>query len=131
MSGARERSRGDPLLLGPLSHPVDVDDAVGDIGQQFGGVQPPERSLGDQPNVEGNAEIQRLLAHHRAIPREAAARAVLRAVETGFVEGLEAGRRHERAAFGRLVASDEGRAGIDRFLARRSLPLPLRRRPLA
>ncbi|MBI3630541.1 MAG: enoyl-CoA hydratase/isomerase family protein, partial [Candidatus Rokubacteria bacterium] len=83
------------------------------------------------PNVEGNAEIQRLLAHHRSVPREAAARAVLGAVETGFVEGLEAGLRHERAAFGRLVASDEGRAGIDRFLARRSLPLPLRRRPLA
>jgi enoyl-CoA hydratase/carnithine racemase/NADPH:quinone reductase-like Zn-dependent oxidoreductase len=79
------------------------------------------------PNVEGNAEIQRLLAHHRTIPREPAARAVLRAVELGFLEGLEAGLRHEREAFGRLVASDEGRAGIDRFLARRSLPLPARR----
>ena len=33
----------------------------------------------------------------------------------------------EAATFGRLVASEEGRTGIDRFLARRSLPLPLRR----
>jgi hypothetical protein len=29
--------------------------------------------------------------------------------------------------FGHLVVSADGRAGIDRFLARGSLPLPLRR----
>jgi hypothetical protein len=33
------------LRLGPLSHPVDVDYAFGDLGQQLGGVEPPERSL--------------------------------------------------------------------------------------
>jgi hypothetical protein len=33
----------------------------------------------------------------------------------------------EAREFGRLVASDDGRAGLDRFLARKSLPLPLRR----
>lgn len=79
------------------------------------------------PNVERDAEIQRLLAHHERIPRSAAARAVLEAVRTGLTEGLEAGLALEARYFGRLVASEEGRGGIDRFLARRSLPLPLRR----
>jgi hypothetical protein len=37
--------------LGPLSHPVDVDDAVGDVGQQLARVEPPERSLGDQQGL--------------------------------------------------------------------------------
>jgi len=39
---------------------------------------------------------------------------------------VAAGLAAEAREFGRLVASDEGRAGLDRFLARRSWPLPLR-----
>jgi acrylyl-CoA reductase (NADPH)/3-hydroxypropionyl-CoA dehydratase/3-hydroxypropionyl-CoA synthetase len=79
------------------------------------------------PNVERDPEIQRLLAHHARIPREAPARAILELVRVGFAQGLTAGLQAEAREFGRLVASDEGRAGLDRFLARRSLPLPLRR----
>jgi acrylyl-CoA reductase (NADPH)/3-hydroxypropionyl-CoA dehydratase/3-hydroxypropionyl-CoA synthetase len=79
------------------------------------------------PNVERDADVQRLLAHHSRIPRVDAARAILDAVRAGFTEGLEAGLALEARLFGRLVASDDGRQGIDRFLARRSLPLPLRR----
>ncbi len=79
------------------------------------------------PNVERNPEIERLLAHHERVPRAEAARATLRCVRVGFEEGLEAGLRAELGEFGRLVASEDGRAGIDRFLERRSLPLPLRR----
>ena len=47
-------------------------------------------------------------------------------VRLGFTQGIVAGLAAEAREFGRLVASDEGRAGIDRFLARRSWPLPLR-----
>jgi acrylyl-CoA reductase (NADPH)/3-hydroxypropionyl-CoA dehydratase/3-hydroxypropionyl-CoA synthetase len=79
------------------------------------------------PNVERDPEIQRLLAHHQQVPRSAAARAILDVVRTGFLDGLEAGLAAERREFARLVVSEEGRAGIDRFLARRSLPLPPRR----
>jgi acrylyl-CoA reductase (NADPH)/3-hydroxypropionyl-CoA dehydratase/3-hydroxypropionyl-CoA synthetase len=79
------------------------------------------------PNVERDPEIERLLAHHRQIARAEAARAILRCVRVGFEEGLEAGLRAELGEFGRLVVSEDGRAGIDRFLERRSLPLPLRR----
>jgi len=78
------------------------------------------------PNVERADEVQRLLAHHERVPRSAAARAIVEAVRVGFTRGLEAGLAYEARAFARLVASDDGRAGIDRFLARRSLPLPLR-----
>jgi hypothetical protein len=79
------------------------------------------------PNVERDPEIQRLLAHHERIPRQAPARAILDLVRLGFTQGLAAGLAAEGREFGRLVASAEGRAGLDRFLARRSLPLPLRR----
>jgi acrylyl-CoA reductase (NADPH)/3-hydroxypropionyl-CoA dehydratase/3-hydroxypropionyl-CoA synthetase len=79
------------------------------------------------PNVERDAEIQRLFAHHERIPRQAPARAILELARLGFTQGLTAGLAAEAREFGRLVASDEGRAGLDRFLARRSLPLPLRR----
>ena len=78
------------------------------------------------PNVERAEEIQRLLAHHDRVPRAAAAREIVEAVRIGFTKGLEAGLAFEAQAFARLVASDDGRAGIDRFLTRRSLPLPLR-----
>jgi acrylyl-CoA reductase (NADPH)/3-hydroxypropionyl-CoA dehydratase/3-hydroxypropionyl-CoA synthetase len=78
------------------------------------------------PNVERDPEIQRLLAHHERVPRGAPARAILDLVRLGFTQGVTAGLAAEAREFGRLVASDEGRAGLDRFLARRSLPLPLR-----
>jgi enoyl-CoA hydratase/carnithine racemase len=78
------------------------------------------------PNVGRDPEIQRLLAHHDRVPRAAAARAILELVAMGFGQGLTAGLAAEAREFGRLVASDEGRAGLDRFLARRSLPLPER-----
>jgi acrylyl-CoA reductase (NADPH)/3-hydroxypropionyl-CoA dehydratase/3-hydroxypropionyl-CoA synthetase len=79
------------------------------------------------PNVERDGEIQRLLEHHTRISRIAPARAILNVVRVGLTEGLDAGLALEAREFGRLVASDNGRAGIDRFLARRSLPLPPRR----
>jgi len=79
------------------------------------------------PNVERDAEIARLLAHHAAVPRSAPAAAILEVVRVGLTDGLEAGLALEARRFGELVASDEGRAGIDRFFARRSWPLPLRR----
>jgi acrylyl-CoA reductase (NADPH)/3-hydroxypropionyl-CoA dehydratase/3-hydroxypropionyl-CoA synthetase len=78
------------------------------------------------PNVERDAEVQRLLAHHARIPRSAAA-AIVEVVRVGFTEGLAAGLAREAREFGRLVASDEGRAGLDRFLARRAWPLPPRK----
>ncbi len=80
------------------------------------------------PNVERDADVQRMLAHHDAVPRGAAARAIVEAVRIGLTEGLEAGLKAEARLFGELVASADGRAGIDRFFARRSLPLPLRTR---
>ena len=79
------------------------------------------------PNVERDPDIQRLLAHHAHVPREAPARAIVELVRLGFTQGLAAGLAAEAREFGRLTASDEGRAGLDRFLARRSLPLPRRR----
>jgi enoyl-CoA hydratase/carnithine racemase len=85
------------------------------------------------PNVERDVEVQRLLAHHDRIPRTGPARAILDLVRLGFTRGLAEGLAAEAREFGRLVASDEGRSGIDRFLGRgraplgrRSLPLPLR-----
>ncbi|HEY3065311.1 MAG TPA: enoyl-CoA hydratase-related protein [Methylomirabilota bacterium] len=79
------------------------------------------------PNVERDPEVERLLAHHRHEPRADCARAILDVVRVGLTEGLEAGLAREARDFGRLVAAADGRAGIDRFLARRSWPLPLRR----
>ena len=78
------------------------------------------------PNVERDPEIARLLAHHERVPRPAA-RVIVEVVRAGLTEGLERGLEIEAREFGKLTASDEGHAGIDRFLARRSLPLPVRR----
>jgi len=78
------------------------------------------------PNVERDPEIQRQLAHHERVPRTAPARAILELVRLGFTQGVAAGLAAEAREFGRLVVSDEGRAGLDRFLGRRSWPLPLR-----
>ena len=80
------------------------------------------------PGPVGDApEIRRLLAHHETVPRMPAARAIMDAVRVGLEKGLADGLAFEARAFGRAVASDEGHAGIDRFLARQSWPLPLRR----
>jgi enoyl-CoA hydratase/carnithine racemase len=78
------------------------------------------------PNVERAEELQRLLAHHERIPRPGPARAILEAARVGLTKGLEEGLAFEARAFGQLVASADGRAGLDRFLARRAWPLPLR-----
>ena len=78
------------------------------------------------PNVERDPEIQRLLTHHAHVPRVAPARAIVDLVRRGFTDGVAAGLVAEAREFGRLVASEEGRAGLDRFLARRSWPLPAR-----
>jgi enoyl-CoA hydratase/carnithine racemase/NADPH:quinone reductase-like Zn-dependent oxidoreductase len=78
------------------------------------------------PNVERDPQIQRLLAHHAHVPRAAPARAILDLVRLGFTKGVATGLDAEAREFGRLVASDEGRAGLDRFLGRRSWPLPAR-----
>ena len=79
------------------------------------------------PNVERDADIQRLLGHHAEIDRRGPAAAILEVVRVGLTQGLEAGLALEARRFGELVASEDGRAGIDRFFARRSWPLPLRR----
>jgi len=78
------------------------------------------------PNVERDPQIERLLAHHTHVPRTAPARAILDLVRLGFTKGVAAGLDAEAREFGRLVASDDGRAGLDRFLARRAWPLPAR-----
>jgi hypothetical protein len=76
------------------------------------------------PNLERDPEIQRLLAHHEHVPRAAPARAICEVVRLGLTQGLAAGLEEEARLFGVLTASEEGRAGIDRFLARHSLALP-------
>jgi len=86
-----------------------------------------ERETVAFPNVERDPDLQRILAHHARIPRAAAAHAIIDVVRLGLTKGLEVGLAEEARAFGHLVASPDGRAGLDRFLARRSLPLPLRR----
>ncbi len=80
----------------------------------------------DAPAVEDDPAIRSLLAHHDRIPRGGPARAILEAMRIGLAQGVQAGLAAEAREFGRLLTSEEGRAGIDRFLARRSLPLPLR-----
>ena len=79
------------------------------------------------PNVERDPYLQQLLRHHAEIPRAAPAAAIVDVVRVGLTQGLEAGLALEARRFGELVASAEGRAGIDRFFARRSWPLPPRR----
>ncbi len=74
-----------------------------------------------------DAEVRRLLLHHETVPRLGPARAILEAVRIGLEKGLSDGLLYEAREFGRAVASEEGRSGIDRFLARQSWALPLRR----
>jgi hypothetical protein len=77
--------------------------------------------------VEEDPELCRLLRHHETVPRLGPARATLEAVRVGLEKGLSDGLLYEAREFGRAVASEEGRSGIDRFLARQSWALPLRR----
>jgi enoyl-CoA hydratase/carnithine racemase/NADPH:quinone reductase-like Zn-dependent oxidoreductase len=83
------------------------------------------------PNIERDPDIRRLLEHHARIPRLGPAQTILDLVRLGFGDGLQAGLAAEAKEFGRIVASEDGRAGLDRFLARKSLPLPLRRDDLS
>jgi 3-hydroxyacyl-CoA dehydrogenase/enoyl-CoA hydratase/3-hydroxybutyryl-CoA epimerase len=112
---------------GAVAHALGVARRIA-LGQFTGALWSPLTEDGTLafPNVERDPEIQRLLAHHAHVPRAAPARAILDLVHLGFTQGVTAGLAAEARAFGRLVASEEGRAGLDRFLARRSLPLPLR-----
>jgi enoyl-CoA hydratase/carnithine racemase len=133
----RRRSATDALALGivdevapadALSHALGVARRVVDgtfRGALWSPLGPGAPTLAF-PNVERDPEIQRLLGHHAHIPREAPARTIIEAVRVGLTKGLEAGLAYEASEFGRLVASGDGRAGIDRFLARASLPLPAR-----
>jgi len=110
-----------------LSHALAIARRI--VGNHFeGALWSPlaDASRFDVPDPESDPEIQRLLAHHERIPRSRPARAILEVMRLGLAEGLEKGLAAEAREFGRLVTSEEGRAGIDRFLARRALPLPLR-----
>jgi enoyl-CoA hydratase/carnithine racemase/NADPH:quinone reductase-like Zn-dependent oxidoreductase len=111
-----------------LTHALGVARRIA-LGEFTGGLWSPLTDEGTiaYPNVERDPEIQRLLAHHVHVPRTAPARAILDLVRLGFSQGVAAGLASEAREFGRLVASEDGRAGLERFLARRSLPLPLRR----
>jgi enoyl-CoA hydratase/carnithine racemase len=115
-----------------LSHALALARRIA-LGEITGPLWSPLADRGEVPapaepvsTVEADPDIQRLLAHHEAIPRGEAARAILEVVAVGLREGLHKGLALEARLFGRLVASDDGRAGIDRFLARQSWPLPLR-----
>lgn len=110
-----------------LAHALGVARRIA-LGQFTGTLWSPLTEAGTLafPNVERDPEIQRLLAHHERVPRVTPARAILDLVRLGFAQGVTAGLAAEAREFGRLVASDEGRAGLDRFLARRSWPLPMR-----
>jgi acrylyl-CoA reductase (NADPH)/3-hydroxypropionyl-CoA dehydratase/3-hydroxypropionyl-CoA synthetase len=136
MLDGRRRSAERMLALGvvdevapadALAHALGVARRIA-LGEFTGALWSPLTEAGTLafPNVERDPEIQRLLAHHERVPRSAPARAILELVRLGFTQGVAAGLAAEACEFGRLVASDEGRAGLDRFLARRSLPLPLR-----
>ncbi len=136
MLDGRRRSAERMLALGvidevapadALAHALGVARRIA-LGEPTGALWSPLTEAGTLafPNVERDPEIHRLLAHHERVPRSAPARAILELVRLGFTQGVAAGLAAEAREFGRLVASDEGRAGLDRFLARRSLPLPLR-----
>jgi acrylyl-CoA reductase (NADPH)/3-hydroxypropionyl-CoA dehydratase/3-hydroxypropionyl-CoA synthetase len=133
----RRRSAARALALGivdevapadALSHALGVARQIA-LGEFRGALGSPlsETSTVAFPNVERDAEIQRLLGHHADIARAAPAAAMLEVVRAGLTQGLPAGLALEARRFGELVASADGRAGIERFFARRSWPLPRRR----
>ena len=111
-----------------LSHALGVARRIA-TGEFRGAIGSPlaETSTVAFPNVERDADIQRLLGHHAEIPRAAPAAAILEVVRIGLTEGIPAGLALEARRFGELVASGDGRAGIDRFFSRQSWPLPRRR----
>lgn len=111
-----------------LSHALGVARRVA-LGEFGGAVFSPLVDGGTLafPNIERDPEIARLLAHHAAVPRSAPAAAIIEAVREGLARGVDAGLTLEARRFGERVASEEGHAGIDRFFARRSWPLPVRR----
>ncbi len=62
-----QNSSGRGLCHGPLSHPVDVDDAVGNVGQQLGRVEAPEGLLRDEqglPDHRGRVQGRALVRAH-------------------------------------------------------------------
>jgi enoyl-CoA hydratase/carnithine racemase/NADPH:quinone reductase-like Zn-dependent oxidoreductase len=85
-----------------------------------------DASTPEVPDLEDDPAIRRLRAHHERIPRNDPARATMEVMRLGLAQGIATGLAAEAREFGRLVTSEQGRAGIDRFLARRALPLPLR-----
>jgi acrylyl-CoA reductase (NADPH)/3-hydroxypropionyl-CoA dehydratase/3-hydroxypropionyl-CoA synthetase len=111
-----------------LSHALGVARRIA-TGDFQGALSSPlgETSTVAFPNVDRDADVQRLMSHHAEIPRTAPAAAILEVVRVGLTQGLQAGLALEARRFGELVVSADGRAGIDRFFARRSWPLPLRR----
>ena len=111
-----------------LSHALGVARRIA-TGEFGGALYSPLAEAGTLafPNVERDPEIARLLAHHAAVPRTAPAAAILEVVRVGLTSGLERGLALEAQRFGELTASDDGRAGIDRFFARRAWALPARR----
>jgi enoyl-CoA hydratase/carnithine racemase/NADPH:quinone reductase-like Zn-dependent oxidoreductase len=131
-SAAQARALGVVDEVAPtdaLSHALGVarQIAAGEFGSAlFSPLADPAATLAF-PNVERDAEIVRLLAHHNAIVRAAPAAAIVEVVRAGLTQGLDAGLALEARRFGELTASTEGHAGIDRFFARRSWPLPPRR----
>jgi acrylyl-CoA reductase (NADPH)/3-hydroxypropionyl-CoA dehydratase/3-hydroxypropionyl-CoA synthetase len=110
-----------------LSHALGIARRIAE-GRFDGGLWSPlgDGSRFEVPDLENDPEIRRLFAHHERIPRGGPARATLEVMALGLADGLEKGLAAEAREFGRMVTSEEGRAGIDRFLARRALPLPLR-----
>jgi enoyl-CoA hydratase/carnithine racemase len=130
-SAARAHALGVVDAVAPadaLSHALGIARAIA-TGEFSGVLWSPlaEGATMAYPNVERDPDIQRLLAHHEHIPRATPARAICDVVRLGLTQGLPAGLDEEARLFGVVTASDEGRAGIDRFFARRALPLPRRR----
>jgi acrylyl-CoA reductase (NADPH)/3-hydroxypropionyl-CoA dehydratase/3-hydroxypropionyl-CoA synthetase len=129
-TAARARTLGLLDELAPadaLSHALGIARRIAE-GRFEGALWSPlaDASTLEPPDLESDPEIRRLFAHHERIPRGGPARATLDVMRSGLQGGLEKGLAAEAREFARLVTSEEGRAGIDRFLARRALPLPLR-----
>jgi acrylyl-CoA reductase (NADPH)/3-hydroxypropionyl-CoA dehydratase/3-hydroxypropionyl-CoA synthetase len=117
-----------------LSHALSIARRVA-LGEFHGSLWSPLAADGERDiamgreaweSVKTYPSVGRILDHHRTIDRQRPAEATLEAVRTGLFDGLVPGLIREARLFGELVASPDGREGIDRFLSRRSWPLPLR-----
>ena len=83
-----------------------------------------ERVL-EAPDVARN----RRQCEHASVGRQRAFDRAIDAIRTGFEDGIEAGYETEAANFGAAVVDpDGGKTGIEKFLDKRSEPLPLRPR---